>query len=513
MARAREVEATEPLVAYYCNFYSLKRALELRDTNDSGAMQFVTGLLEKCEAAKVQIGPEDGTHRGKVEEFALSVFDRADTEDRDDRATKATALTFYAAMCFIEICSVFGPLTSDLEERLRYAKWKAAEITKALREGRRPVPGAPGEAEAYEKAREEREERVTEEQYAQDPHAPPPSSNQDSSSPSDVYARPSDRVYPAEPEPESQASRKPLYPPSDPVYPSNDPVYPSTDPVYPSTDPVYPQADPVYPESNNIPPAPPLREYDDLQDYEVEQPSRKPAHLEYPPIAPPYPSSEGPSPLPENAIDGYPPRNQDTATSGYRTSDPYSVEKKSAPLPAIPSLQLPGMGPTSQMPTQPRREAPPARKVSPPTREQDRMHLFGAMPPTRAVPEIPTRPQPYNPQYHSGEQDTLRPPPHRNAHTSMREGAHVSAPIPPPATGPTRVEPTAPPAPARDPTPIAPTAQPTARAKNPNYKPPLKQSQEAQRLAKYALSALDFQDFKTAVSNLEKALELLTGPQ
>ena len=36
-------------------------------------------------------------------------------------------------------------LESDLVEMQRYAAWKAADIRKALREGRTPTPGAPGE--------------------------------------------------------------------------------------------------------------------------------------------------------------------------------------------------------------------------------------------------------------------------------------------------------------------------------------------------------------------------------
>lgn len=40
-----------------------------------------------------------------------------------------------------------------MEEKLKYSKWKAADIAKALREGRKPTPGAPGEAEAEEQDR------------------------------------------------------------------------------------------------------------------------------------------------------------------------------------------------------------------------------------------------------------------------------------------------------------------------------------------------------------------------
>lgn len=202
MARAREVEADEPIVAYYCSYYSLTKAIELRDASDDSANRFVTGLLEKCETLKKSLPPDNGTHRGIVEEFALRVFERADNEDRADHATKATARTFYAAMCFFEVCSVFGPLADDFIERLRYAKWKAADITKALREGRRPIPGAPGEAEAREKE-EEAEERARSDIITSDPHNVPPAP------PVHEYESAMDRA-------------EDRYPPVAPKYPSSD---------------------------------------------------------------------------------------------------------------------------------------------------------------------------------------------------------------------------------------------------------------------------------------------------
>lgn len=36
----------------------------------------------------------------------------------------------------------FGPLL-QLEQKQKYAAWKAADIRKALKEGRKPVPGPP----------------------------------------------------------------------------------------------------------------------------------------------------------------------------------------------------------------------------------------------------------------------------------------------------------------------------------------------------------------------------------
>lgn len=47
--------------------------------------------------------------------------------------------------CCLQILNQFKALEADLQEMQRYAAWKAADIRKALREGRAPTPGAPGD--------------------------------------------------------------------------------------------------------------------------------------------------------------------------------------------------------------------------------------------------------------------------------------------------------------------------------------------------------------------------------
>ena len=41
--------------------------------------------------------------------------------------------------------STSTPPTINVPEKIRYAKWKAADIAKAFREGRKPTPGGAGE--------------------------------------------------------------------------------------------------------------------------------------------------------------------------------------------------------------------------------------------------------------------------------------------------------------------------------------------------------------------------------
>ncbi|KAL3821080.1 hypothetical protein ACJIZ3_006985 [Penstemon smallii] len=100
LQRADELQKHEPLVAYYCNFN----------------LSFLLSVSIVC----------DGTR----------------TEDSSERAN--TAKTFYAASIFFEILNQFGEPQPDLEQKQKYAVWKAADIRKALKEGRKPIPGPPG---------------------------------------------------------------------------------------------------------------------------------------------------------------------------------------------------------------------------------------------------------------------------------------------------------------------------------------------------------------------------------
>jgi len=74
------------------------------------------------------------------------VFASADNEDRRGIATRKTAKKFVAAATFFDVLNIFedrGPWETH-EEKVRYSKWRAADINKALREGRQPTPVSPG---------------------------------------------------------------------------------------------------------------------------------------------------------------------------------------------------------------------------------------------------------------------------------------------------------------------------------------------------------------------------------
>lgn len=144
LQRADELQKHEHLVAYYCRLYAMERGLRIpqkeRTKTTSALLVSLMNQLEKDRKA-LTLGPDDSLY---VEGFASNVFAKADKQDRAGRADLNTAKTFYAASIFFEILHQFGELQPEIEQKQKYAVWKAAEIRKAIKEGRRPEPGPPG---------------------------------------------------------------------------------------------------------------------------------------------------------------------------------------------------------------------------------------------------------------------------------------------------------------------------------------------------------------------------------
>ncbi|KAH0941998.1 hypothetical protein HID58_001635, partial [Brassica napus] len=148
LQRADELQKHEPLVAYYCRLYAMEKGLKIpqseRTKTTNSILMSLINQLEK-DKKSLTLSPDDNMH---VEGFALNVFAKADKQDRAGRADLGTAKTFYAANIFFEILSQFGPVPPDIEQKQKYAAWKAADIRKAIKEGRKPTPGDPVDDES-----------------------------------------------------------------------------------------------------------------------------------------------------------------------------------------------------------------------------------------------------------------------------------------------------------------------------------------------------------------------------
>ncbi|KAJ3501776.1 hypothetical protein NLJ89_g9188 [Agrocybe chaxingu] len=163
LQRAEELKKQDPIIAYWCAYYAAQVGIALK-ARDSQSRDLLYALLGTLEQMKAAIGHKDAldveiVSSAYVENFALKVFANADNEDRSGRTTRSTAKKFLAAANFLEVLKTFTQvdITESNEEKIRYAKWKAADIAKAFREGRKPVPGPPGWAEEQEELKRQQE--------------------------------------------------------------------------------------------------------------------------------------------------------------------------------------------------------------------------------------------------------------------------------------------------------------------------------------------------------------------
>ena len=140
------------VVAYYCRQFAVQLGISLSKSAQATEClsEILTALEDEKEALSVFSMDES---RLICRNFAMEVFDKADAQDRDGNAGKVTAKTFYAAAVFLEILQHFDnkadsnvddEIAALLEEENKkriYSKWKATEILKAIKEGRKIEPG------------------------------------------------------------------------------------------------------------------------------------------------------------------------------------------------------------------------------------------------------------------------------------------------------------------------------------------------------------------------------------
>lgn len=144
--RAEELDrdksaAESRIVAYYCRQYAVTLGIPLSTTDTAKAcLGEILAALEQEKPAMDQFTRDEAAFLCR--KFAHSVFDKADQEDRNGNSNKHTAKTFYAAVSFLEILRQFDE-TEDEEnsKKIKYSKWKATDILKAIKEGRTPTPG------------------------------------------------------------------------------------------------------------------------------------------------------------------------------------------------------------------------------------------------------------------------------------------------------------------------------------------------------------------------------------
>lgn len=146
--RANELRVADQVVAYWCCYYAAQLGITANATGKDAKL-YLLDLMDTLEALKSQLSDNDAVindaaSSAYVENFALKVFVGADNEDRAGKATRGTAKNFLIASQFLELLKIFGSIDAEMQEKIRYAKWKAADIAKAFKEGRTPQAGPAG---------------------------------------------------------------------------------------------------------------------------------------------------------------------------------------------------------------------------------------------------------------------------------------------------------------------------------------------------------------------------------
>ncbi|KAH7001100.1 Vta1 like-domain-containing protein [Ilyonectria destructans] len=400
--RANQLRSIKPAIAYWCEYHAVNQIVgKSLHTADDDTFNYTKTLLERLEETKNAHADDDAivdndAGQAYVEQFAQQTFDRAERTLRADKVTRQTADTFDAAATFFDLTREWGTPDPETLQKIKFAKWNAARILKAIREGKDPNESNPKPAEP-------------------EPETPLDPNDPDVQQLSGSAARP---VLVEDVPDAGEPSGLPSFVDQPPQPPIADPGYFPAAPSAPSPEPFIPS---------------PMSQSPTLAG----------------PSAPPPPFQPG-SQASTPAYGG--PPQEPFHPGGFSMPQ---IPPQESPQPMMPSPQFapPPLAPYAGSDP----SAPPSWTTTP------------SIPHPAMTNPPPAIPQPPTPNY--AATPTFIPTP-------------AAAPVPAPAPVPM-------------PMPIG------------GYTPDQKQINQAQKHAKWAISALNFEDVPTAVNELRNALALL----
>ncbi|RFU76148.1 hypothetical protein TARUN_6090 [Trichoderma arundinaceum] len=152
--RANQLRAFKPAISYWCEYHAVNQIVgKSLHTTDDDCFNFTKALLERLEATKLERPDDDAimdntTGQAYVEQFAQETFDRAERTMKANKVTRQTADTFDAAATFFDLTHEWGTPEPEVLQKIKFAKWNAARILKAIREGKDPNESNPKPREA-----------------------------------------------------------------------------------------------------------------------------------------------------------------------------------------------------------------------------------------------------------------------------------------------------------------------------------------------------------------------------
>ncbi|KUJ24688.1 DUF605-domain-containing protein [Mollisia scopiformis] len=185
IVRASQLEAVKPVVAYWCEYWIVNQILAKGLHNgDPETLQYTTTLMDKLELIKAENATndaivDDAAGQAYVEHFGLETFFRADRAVKANVVTKQTADTFQAAATFLELVNIWGTPDAETQSKIKYAKWNAVRIVRAIREGKDPNESNPKPDPVQEEVLPELDPNDPEVQQLEGPSKPQPASVED----------------------------------------------------------------------------------------------------------------------------------------------------------------------------------------------------------------------------------------------------------------------------------------------------------------------------------------------
>ncbi|TDZ33022.1 Vacuolar protein sorting-associated protein vts1 [Colletotrichum spinosum] len=147
--RANQLRQHKPAITYWCEYWVTNQILAKQLHNvDEESLAYTTNLMDRLERTKTENAGEeaitdDTVGQAYVEQFAQETLDRAEKVMRANRVTRQTADTFDAAATFFLLNNIWGQIDEETQKKVKYAKWNAARILKAIREGNDPNESNP----------------------------------------------------------------------------------------------------------------------------------------------------------------------------------------------------------------------------------------------------------------------------------------------------------------------------------------------------------------------------------
>ncbi|RPA86862.1 DUF605-domain-containing protein [Ascobolus immersus RN42] len=142
--RGIELENINPIIAYYCFYHAVEQIITHHlQEQDAECRKYTIELMENLEQRKAALGDETAitdkmAGEAYVENFADGVFRNAENALNARKATRKTAETFRSAALFLQLLKFFGDLDPEVQSKIKFAKFQATRILKALAAGEDP---------------------------------------------------------------------------------------------------------------------------------------------------------------------------------------------------------------------------------------------------------------------------------------------------------------------------------------------------------------------------------------